>query len=33
MITDHDHSNKYITTPEFNKLASENFAAKLKHAN
>ena len=26
-ITDHDH-NKYITTPEFNKLTSENFAAR-----
>ena len=32
-ITDHDHSNKYITTPEFNKLTSENFAARLKQAN
>ena len=31
-ITDHDH-NKYITTPEFNKLTSENFAARLKQAN
>ena len=29
-ITDHNH-NKYITTPEFNKLTSENFAARLKH--
>ena len=29
-ITDHNH-NKYITTPEFNKLTSENFAAILKH--
>ena len=25
-ITDHNH-DKYITTPEFNKLTSENFAA------
>ena len=32
-ITDYDHSNKYITTPEFNKLAPENFAARLKQAN
>ena len=31
-ITDHDH-DKYITTPEFNKLTSENFAARLKQAN
>ena len=28
-MADHDHSNKYITTPEFNKLTSENFAARL----
>ena len=27
-ITDHKH-DKYITTPEFNKLAAENFAARL----
>ena len=27
-ITDHNH-DKYITTPEFNKLTSENFAARL----
>ena len=33
IITDHDDSNKYITNPEFNKLASETFATKLKHAN
>ena len=26
-ITDHDHSNKYIITKEFNKLMSEDFAA------
>ena len=32
-FTDRDHSNKYITTPEFNKLTSENFAARLKQAN
>ena len=32
-ITDHDHSKKYITTPEFNKLAAENVAARLKQAN
>ena len=31
-ITDHGHSNKYITTQEFNKLTSENFAARLKQA-
>ena len=30
--TDHNH-DKYITTPEFNKLTSENFAARLKQAN
>ena len=28
-ITGHDH-DKYITTPEFNMLTSENLAAKLK---
>ena len=27
-ITDHTH-DKYITTPEFNKLTAENFAARL----
>ena len=32
-ITDHDHSKKYITTPEFNKLTAENVAARLKQAN
>ena len=31
-ITDHNHE-KYITTPEFNKLTAENFAARLKQAN
>ena len=30
--TDHKH-DKYITTPEFNKLTAENFAAKLAQAN
>ena len=30
-ITDHNH-DKYITTPEFNKLASKSFAARLKQA-
>ena len=29
-ITDHSHNNKYITTHEFNKLTSENFASRLK---
>ena len=28
----HDH-DKYITTPEFNKLTAENFAARLAQAN
>ena len=32
-ILDHDHSNKYITTQEFNKLTAENFKARLKQAN
>ena len=31
-ITDH-HDDKYITTPEFNKLTSENFSARLKQVN
>ena len=31
-ITDHDH-DKYITTPEFNKLTTENFSVGLKQAN
>ena len=30
--TDHKHG-KYITTPEFNKLTAENFAARLAQAN
>ena len=28
-LTDHNHG-KYITTPEFNQLTAENFAARLK---
>ena len=31
-VADHDH-DKYITTPDFNKLTSENFAARLAQAN
>ena len=31
-ITNHTH-DKYITTPEFNKLTEENFAARLAEAN
>ena len=31
-ITDHKH-DKYITTPEFNELTVENFAARLAQAN
>ena len=31
-ITDHKH-DKYITTPEFNKLTAENFPARLAQAN
>ena len=31
-LTGHNH-NKDITTPEFNKLTTENFAARLAHAN
>ena len=30
-ITDHDR-DKYITNPEFHKLAAENFAARLAQA-
>ena len=30
--TDHNH-DKYITNPEFNRLAAENFAARLKQGN
>ena len=32
-ITEHDHSNKYITTQEFNRLIADYFAARLKQAN
>ena len=32
-ITDHDHSKKYITTPEFNNLTAGDVAARLKQAN
>ena len=31
-LTDRKH-DKYITTPEFNKLTAENFAARLAQAN
>ena len=31
-ITNHDHSNKYITTQKFSNLTSENGAARLTHA-
>ena len=31
-MTDHDR-DKYITTPEFNKLTTGNFAARLVQAN
>ena len=31
-FTDHNH-DKYTTTPEFNKLTAETFAARLKQAN
>ena len=31
-LTDHKH-DKYITTPEFNKLTADNFAARLAQAN
>ena len=31
-MTDHKH-DKYITTPEFNMLTAENFAARLALAN
>ena len=32
-ITDHDQSNKYITTQTFNTLMADNFAGKVKQAN
>ena len=31
-ITDHNH-DKYITTPDFNRLTTENFKARLAQAN
>ena len=31
-IVGHDHSNKYISTLEFNRLSAKNFAARLKQA-
>ena len=31
-LTDHTH-DKYVTTPELNKLTAKNFAARLKQAN
>ena len=31
-ITDHNH-DKYVSTPEFNKLTAENFVARLAQAN
>ena len=31
-IANHKH-DKYLTTPEFNKLTTENFAARLAQAN
>ena len=32
LINDHNHG-KYITTPEFNRLTTENFKARLAQAN
>ena len=32
-MSDHDHSNRYITTSEFNKLTPESFAERPKQAN
>ena len=32
-VTDHDHSNKYTTTQEFNKITAESFASRLAKAN
>ena len=29
---DHDHSNKYVTTQEFNKLTAKHFASRLAEA-
>ena len=31
--TDHDHSNKHITTQEFDKLTAQIFTARLTQAN
>ena len=31
-VADHNY-DKYVTTPEFNKLTAETFAARLKRAN
>ena len=31
--TDYDHSNKYVTTPQFNRLTVEKFAARLRQEN
>ena len=31
-IVGHGHSNKYISTLEFNRLSAKNFAARLKQA-
>ena len=32
-ILDHDHNNKYITTPEFNELTAEKIDARFKQTN
>ena len=32
-ITNHDHSNKYITTQKFNKLTAQNLVARLSRGN
>ena len=31
-MADHDHSNKYVTTQEFNKLTAKHFASRLAEA-
>ena len=31
-IANHKHNYKYITTPKFNELTAENFAARLKQS-
>ena len=31
--SDYDHSNKYVTTPQFNRLTVEKFAARLRQEN